>query len=279
MNILYCGDKNIIHGVVISALSVAKNVNEPLSVYIMTIGCSINSKDYYAVESDFGEYLTNVLKGYNSKSQVRVIDITEMFHKEIPFANLDTRFTPGCMVRLFADSVAQLPRKVLYLDNDVICRKDFSLMYHSDMGDNEIAGVLDYYGKWFFKRKIIRFDYLNSGVLMLNLDRIRKTDLFARCRRMCIEKKMFMPDQSAINKLATSKRILPRRYNEQRRLKSDTVFQHFTTSFRFFPYIHTITVKPWQKDKLHSVLGIYEYDDLLDYASASVRNYLKDKES
>lgn len=79
---------------------------------------------------------------------------------------------------------------------------------------------------------------------------------------------MFMPDQSALNKLAAAKKIMPAKYNEQKKLKSDTVLQHFSTTFRFFPWIHTVTVKPWEPEKLHSVLKLYEYDDLLEEYAA-----------
>ena len=74
---------------------------------------------------------------------------------------------------------------------------------------------------------------------------------------------MFMPDQSAINKLSQSKHYVSRKFNEQRKLKDDTVFQHFTTSFRFFPYFHSVSVKPWNVTQLHNTLNIYEYDSLL----------------
>ena len=75
---------------------------------------------------------------------------------------------------------------------------------------------------------------------------------------------MFMPDQSALNKLSTKKKIVSRKYNEQRKLKEDTVFQHFTTSFRFFPIFHKLTVKPWEVEKVHDKLKIFEYDDILE---------------
>lgn len=81
---------------------------------------------------------------------------------------------------------------------------------------------------------------------------------------MCTNEEMFMPDQSAINKIATAKKITSRKYNEQRKLHEDTVFQHFTTSFRFFPWLHTLTVKPWQIDKVHKELKINEYDDIFE---------------
>ena len=80
--------------------------------------------------------------------------------------------------------------------------------------------------------------------------------------------KMFMPDQSALNKLAVKKRILPRRYNDQRKLHDDTVIQHFSTTFRFFPWIYTVTVKPWQIDEVHDTLKLHEYDDLLEEYSS-----------
>ena len=37
MNILYCGDKNIERGLLMSVLSLIDNVNEPLNVYVLTL--------------------------------------------------------------------------------------------------------------------------------------------------------------------------------------------------------------------------------------------------
>ena len=122
----------------------------------------------------------------------------------------------------------------------------------------EIAGVLDYYGSWFFRKNIFKRDYLNSGVLLMNMCELRKTGLLSSCRHMCTTKQMFMPDQSALNKLSVSKRICERKYNDQRRLHSDTVFQHFTTHFRFFPYVRTENVKPWQTEEVTTILHIPE---------------------
>lgn len=68
------------------------------------------------------------------------------------------------------------------------------------------------------------------------MKKIRETELFKKAREMCQNKKMFMPDQSSLNKLSVGKKIEKRKYNEQRRLKKDTVFQHFTTSFRLLPF-------------------------------------------
>lgn len=135
-----------------------------------------------------------------------------------------------------------------------------------------MSGVLDYYGKWFFKQNPFHLDYINSGVLLLNLAKIKQTKLFAKARKICQTKKMFMPDQSAINKLAISKKIESRKFNEQRKLKKDTVFQHFTTSFRFFPWFRIVTIKPWHIEEVHNQLKIFEYDDILEeYKTLSLK--------
>ena len=107
------------------------------------------------------------------------------------------------------------------------------------------------------------FDYVNSGVLLLNLPEIRKTNLFARVRHLLQTRTVLMPDQTALNRYAREKKIAPRRYNEQYKLQPDTVIQHFTTSFRFWPVFHTLTVKPWDVQRVHKVLKLHEYDDIL----------------
>lgn len=278
MNLMFCGDKNIVDGVIIALLSITNHTEEPLSVYILTMAFEQNGKSCEPVPESFAEFMNKILKDKNSESFVRVIDASGEFRQCIPQKNLETRFTPGCMLRLYADLIPELPDKILYLDNDIICRRDFSGFYHTDLEGAELAGVLDYYGSWFFRRNILHRDYMNSGVLLLNLEEIRRTGLFEKCRERCRDKKMFMPDQSAINKLAKVKIKADRCYNEQRKLKSDTVFQHFTTSFRFFPYIHTVSVKPWHIDKVHSTLKIYEYDRLFEQYEEVRTAYTREKE-
>ena len=271
MNILYCGDKEIEAGLIISILSLLKNVKEKLNIYVLTMNLNINKKKYNAISNMSINYLNTLVKKENENSFVKKIDITNLFLDELPEKNIETRFTPFCMTRLFADEIEEIPDKILYLDTDVICRKDCLEFYNQNIQNYEIVGVLDFYGSWLFRKNVFKRDYLNSGVLLLNMKKIRETKLFKNCRKMCIEKEMFMPDQSAINKLVKNKKIMPRKYNEQRRLHNNTVFQHFTTSFRLFPIFHSVTIKPWNIEEVHKKLKIIEYDDILN-------KYLKIKE-
>lgn len=257
MNILFCGDEGVCQGIFMSTLSLCEHTQEKLCVYILTASVGTHT----AISKDFADKLQEAIstKGFDHK--VQLIDISEQFENYLPLANMSTRFTPLCMLRLFADMIYEIPDRILYLDTDVLCRRNFNVFYYSDISDVEIVGVPDRYGKWFFGN-IFKHDYLNSGVLLMNMENIRKSGLFAKCRDMCKDKKMFMPDQSALNKLAV-KRKLPAKYNAQGKIHPDTVFKHFTTFFKFLPYIHAVTIKPWHTEKLHNELKIFEFDDIL----------------
>lgn len=266
MNILFCGDRNAEDGILITTLSLLKNTNSELHLYILTMYAQNENKEFHAFSKKAADYIRSLLIKKNPHNTLELIDCTGLFIKEPPTANMGTRFTPYAMLRLFADQLPQIPNRILYLDDDVLVRQDLTSFYQQNIDNIELVGVLDYWGRFFFhnwhEHRV--FDYLNSGVLLLNMQEIKRTKLFARVRHMMQIKKMFFPDQSALNKLATKKKIAPRKYNEQYHLQSDTVIQHFTTSFRFKPYFHTLTVKPWDVKRVHSVLKLHEYDDLLN---------------
>lgn len=259
MNILYCGDKGIEDGLIISVLSLIKHTKNKLNIYVLTM----THMEHKPVSKKVISVLDKLVKKTNKDSSVSLLDITETYNKCIPTANVKTRFTPYCMLRLYADKI-ELPSKILYLDNDVVCYNNFEEFYNISNDNYELVGVLDYYGSHFFKKNIFKKDYLNSGVLLLNLDLIKKTRLFEKAREMCQTKEMLLPDQSALNKLCTKKKIVNRKYNEQHKLKADTVFRHFSTTFKIFPYIKPQTIKPWHIENMHNILKTYEFDDIIE---------------
>lgn len=265
-NILFCGDASMTDGVLIATLSLMRQSRQPLHIFILTAKLTVKGHHYQPFSAATADRMNKLMREKNPEHQLTRIDITDLFLANPPRANMGTMFTPYCMLRLYADLVPDLPDRVLYLDTDVICRRPFGAFYTQSMKDVDIAGVLDHYGKWWFHHRLSWFDYLNSGVLLMNLARIREDGLLVRCRWLIRHRWLLMPDQSALNIVARHKRILPQKYNEQHQLKSDTVFQHFTTFFRFWPRFRIVTVKPWQIQAVHQQLGLHEYDDLLkDY--------------
>lgn len=281
MNILFCGDSNAEDGILIAILSLLKNSgSNELHIYILTMYTQSFKKKYRPFSKHAADYLKSLVVKQNPQSTLKLMDCTGLFVREPLIANMSTHFTPYAMLRLYADEIPQLPDKILYLDADVIIRRDLTDLYQQDLVDTEFIGVLDYWGRFFFhnlhEHKV--FDYVNSGVLLLNLQEIRKTKLFVKIRHLLQNRTVPMPDQSALNRLAKKKKLAPRRYNEQYKLQPDTVIQHFTTSFRFWPYFHTLTVKPWQVDRVHSILKLHEYDDILTQYLELKNNLVQDKD-
>lgn len=75
--------------------------------------------------------------------------------------------------------------KVLYLDCDILVRKDLSELYNIDMGDYPLAGVkkprMDCYTNGKFENQYPWYDVVNMGILLMNLDELRKTCFTKRC--------------------------------------------------------------------------------------------------
>lgn len=265
MNLLYCGDSNILNGLTISLLSIIKNTTKDLNVYILTMKYKNNKKEYMPINKEVIEKLEKELKKKRDNIKLTLIDVKDLVEKYPLTANENNmKFTPYCMLRLYADLIKELPKKILYLDTDTVSLKDISTLYDIDIDNYEVAGVLDNYGQHFFRTNIIKKEYLNSGVLLLNLDNIRKNNVFSKCRNYCNKYPMVMPDQSSLNKFAKHKLFLDRKYNEQKEIQEDTIIRHFTTTFKFWPTFHTQTIKPWHIDKLHDVLNTHEFDDVLE---------------
>lgn len=260
MNILYCGDKNILDGLMISVLSLMKNSSEPIKVYVLTM----DYKKYRGISMEDVSELVAEMKKRDARNELKILDIGEVFRRDPVTANDKSYFTPYCMLRLYADEIPELPDKILYLDTDVVCLNDPRELTDMDNSKYELVGVLDRYGGKIFKKPMAAEKYLNSGVLLLNLRLIRETRLFKRAREMCKKRPMVMPDQTSLNFLVKYKKIVEKKFNEQREIRRDTVFRHFSNTFQFFPYFKVQKIKPWEVEKLHNLLNTHEFDDVLE---------------
>ena len=264
MNILYCGDDGIKNGVLISILSLIKNNNEALEIFILTI----KYEGVKPFKEKTAKFLDKLVKEKNAKSFVKLIDATDVFVKKLPKKNMGSYFTPCSMLRLYADKIPEIAKldRILYLDYDVVCRKDISEFYHTDMEGIEAAGVLDIYGRrWYHYNGLFVEDYMNSGVMLFNMKECIKTSMFEKAVACCDKRWMMLADQAALNKSIKKRKLMPAKYNDQNeRPSSDTVLHHFSNNFKFWPYFRVQKVKPFEIDKIHTVLKIHEYDDILE---------------
>lgn len=261
MNLLYCGNDGAFDGILISLLSITKYCSEKLNVYIFTMDLEQENKKWKSISNEQINTLNKVVKAKNELSKILLIDVKDLYMKYLHDGkNKNSNYTPYAQLRLLADKVDAMPNKILYLDTDTVARADISNLYKLNIEDYELAGVKDYYGKIF-----INFNYINTGVLLLNLDLIRKNDLFNKSINMIMNKKMLLPDQSAINKYCKRKLILERKFNEQKKLKDNTVIRHFTKTIIWVPFFHTRNIKPWNIDYMHKYKIHWLDETLNDY--------------
>ena len=151
-----------------------------------------------------------------------------------------------------------LPEKLLYLDADIMFNRDIHLLYDTVLEGYEYAAARDHYGKY-----LVSPNYINAGVLLFNLKRIRETGLLEKARALIKTKKLPFADQSAIIRSTQRKKMLPQRFNDQKFLHSHTVVRHFSKRLFWMPYPHTANIKQWQVNEIHRVFRYHAFDDIL----------------
>ena len=175
INILYTGNDYVFKGIMLSSLSIIKHCKEALNIYVVTMDID----GFKAIDMKMINTLDKTLKEVNENSNAYLINITDIFNREMKDSkNLNNFYTPYCLLRLFSDLI-DLPSKILYLDTDTMINKDISSLFNIDITNYEFAGVVDRLGRFFIDK-----NYINSGVLLLNLEMIRKTDLFKNVREL-----------------------------------------------------------------------------------------------
>ncbi len=263
MNILLCGNQKVFDGALTELLSITNRTKETINCYIFTMDLTRIKPEYTCITDEQIEFLNQVVKSKKQDNQVIKIDVTDLYEKEFGKCKNETAYcTPYTLLRLLADMVPEIPDKLLYLDIDMMANGDISKLYNTDITDYEYAAVKEKYGSVF-----IWPDYINAGMLLLNMKKIKETKLLEKARHLIKNKKMLFADQDAIYRSTTKKKILPRIYNEQSSFtREDTIICHFCKRLMWLPYPHTENFKQWQVDEIHKELKCHTFDkDLEEY--------------
>lgn len=260
INIMFAGNDKVFDGILTCLLSIMKRTTtkEPLSVYVLTMDVSYIKPEYTALTEYQADVLDRTVKEYNPDSRVIRIDVIGLYNEVFADCPNESAYcSPYTLLRLLADEIDIIPDKILYLDADIMFNRDITLLYDYDITDYEYAAARDHYGKY-----IINHNYINAGVLLLNMKMIRSTGLFVKARNLLKEKKLPFADQSAIYRNTSRKLMLPQRFNDQKFLHEHTVVRHFSKRLFYLPYPHTENLKQWQIDKVHDKFGYNQFDDI-----------------
>jgi lipopolysaccharide biosynthesis glycosyltransferase len=146
------------------------------------------------------------------KIEIKWIEIADVYPKNISLPLDSSTFPLNVYVRLFIpDFLPSFTKKAIYMDVDMIVKKDISFLWNIDLGDYYIAGVPDlserlsseWAGITNFRELGLNGDakYYNSGLLLMNLAKWRVTDLSVQILNCINENRQFanFPDQYGLN--------------------------------------------------------------------------------
>jgi lipopolysaccharide biosynthesis glycosyltransferase len=131
-------------------------------------------------------------------------------------------YTKSIYFRLLLPELLPEIDKIIYLDTDLIVLHNLCELYNNDLGDNMLAACLDtinirvlWYGYGYANciLPVKRRQYINSGVLIMNLKELRQNTLKEQWLKLSSEK-LLQPDQDILNHTCEGKILfLPIKYN------------------------------------------------------------------
>lgn len=250
--------------------------------YLMPTGVLMHSLSTYNKNVNF-HILTDV--GFSDNSRKSLTDIAEHYKNKISFYTITPEMTEGfplgredqpkgvtiaAYYRLFVTEV--LPRevhKIIYLDGDMIVRKSLAELWETDIDDYAIGAVHDMHEEYHctsgrLPYQMVEKGYLNSGMLLINLDYWREHDCLSRFMK-CVEDnsaKLKMHDQDVLNVVLHDEvKWLPVTYNFQscflEKASKPGRFWHVEKEIELYkrdPAIVHFTAedKPWKIEVFHT---------------------------
>lgn len=199
-----------------------ENYVMPTVVAITSIYTNKSSSSVYCIHvigSDLSETSRQLFAELNQEDfLVQIVDVQQT--KE--FEELSIKNLHVSTAALYKFNIANLfPHldKLLYLDGDMLIQRGLESLYSVDISDVYAAVVKDYKPMTYNptqveKLKINHSAYFNSGVMLLNLKKFRKDDLFHKLLDYRTHGINFFMDQDALNVVFQEKvKYLPLYYN------------------------------------------------------------------
>jgi len=182
------------------------NYAMPTAIAISSLYYNANPKTDYRVHVlgiELSEGLSDVIR--KSGKNVEVITLGNMF-ADFNFSH--EHVTKAALYKFnIADILSDLD-KVLYLDSDMLFQRDLSELFRTDLGDKYAAVVKDLHvmnQKYKGIQKMGLSNYFNSGMMLLNLDKIRKEKigekLLATKKKLNLDPDFSFMDQDTFNKV------------------------------------------------------------------------------
>jgi lipopolysaccharide biosynthesis glycosyltransferase len=193
--VVYCFDEGYAPYAAVSTLTLAANSRSALKVY-------------WIVPQEEQSTILPILAAVEQKTaqSIQLIAVPADHFDNWRIVNHISR--AGYFRLLIATLIAE--SRAIYVDADTLVLSDLEPLYSTDMGDHLLAGVPD---PGESRSTVPRRDgdpYLNSGVLLMNLDALREDDFLAKAQALyqAHEQELVWIDQCLINKYAEGRKLV-----------------------------------------------------------------------
>lgn len=192
INICFVTDDGFSMPTSVTIASILKNRSKRYNYNIYIIG--------YNLSSDSVKKLSSIQA---KNFQVRVINAPELdLLKKYNFVSTTVHVTPTSILKFFIPQYLSAVDKVLYLDGDIVVQSNLAELYNIDIHDRYAAVVKDIVSTFAWHRQEVPYGssyYFNSGMMLLNLSKMRSENVSERLIDYRIHGKNYYMDQDALN--------------------------------------------------------------------------------
>lgn len=163
--------------------------------------CPLTTYNFHVMTLDLAEGDDVALKAFETDG----VKVSLYPQKDIDlFYIRDTHVSKTSLLKYYIADVLKDLDKVIYIDSDVLVLQDLNELYAKDIEGKYLAAVKD--PSWFFENTHVlelnleeRGFYFNSGVMLMNLAKIRNDNLVAKLEDYTNNNFRTYMDQDALN--------------------------------------------------------------------------------
>ena len=202
--------------------------NFALPAYVAITSLSFYANDqtqylvYCVVNKDLTDNNRKHIQSLSNKNlKLQFIEAKSTFEKSHQHRGI----TESSYYRLMLHDLIPNENKIIYLDVDVLINNDLTELYNLNLDENIIGGIKNLYIHQVFEKHLVnisywkekfqnaKYTYFNAGVLLMNLNQIRSTEIWKEWIELAKQKWEYH-DQDILN-ITCMNRILylPPKYN------------------------------------------------------------------
>ncbi|RCL00263.1 MAG: Glycosyl transferase family 2 protein [Candidatus Tokpelaia sp. JSC188] len=208
--IVFACDDNYVKYLSVTLQSIIDNASQNKSYCIIVLDCGIKQCFISIIEKQISKY-----KNFS----LHFISIETFLQENKQSFKEKDYFTASIYGRLLIPEICSTFDKVIYIDTDMIFRRDISELMLLDLKDDYIAAVIDskveierrgdpWWSNYFKKKLSLETSnfYVNSGLLVFNLKKWRSLSIHEQCIDLLAESTGFiLPDQDVINMICKNR--------------------------------------------------------------------------